>query len=354
MTTSCDLLLLSLGTTHGLKVADQAFIRLLEAAGASVEAVGTRVGLLHAVRRAGAGAYPLVDLIEATAARRALQSALARSRPRTVVFSTTTAALLAPSNDLPYAVRLDAPAAFNRPGALNAVTHALERRRLARARLLLPLSQACANVLPAGSAPTVVVPPPLQPSGATGGRRRKLAVAYTPGPREKGLDLLCAAWGAASVKRARLAVFGVEEERARAFLARAGVPEPLGVEWRGLAPVDEFRATLRSARLFISASAWEDYGHVQLEALVDGVLLVCAPGGGTFEALPLARALEPALVAPDRTPEALAECVRHAFALTPEQIAAYRKAAVEQLDAYRPEKVAATLAERVLPALLET
>jgi hypothetical protein len=352
MTTTCDVLLLSLGTTHGLKAADQSFVSLLEGAGASVEAVGTRVGLLQAIRRAGTVAYPLLDLIEATAARRALQSALARSRPRAVVFSTTTAALVAPRDGIQYAVRLDAPAAFNRPGTLNAATHALERRSLARARLLLPLSQACADVLPAGSAPAVVVPPPLQPSGATGGRRRKLAVAYTPGPREKGLDLLCAAWSAAAVKRARLAVFGLEPERARAFLARKGIPEPRGIEWRGLTAADEFRTALRGARMFISASAWEDYGQVQLEALADGALLVCAPAGGTFEALPLARALEPALVAPDRGPEALAECVRHAFALPPERIAAYREASARQLDPYKRENVASTVAERVLPALL--
>jgi hypothetical protein len=352
MSTTCDVLLLSLGTTHGLKVADRSFIRLLDGAGASVEVVGTRVGLLQAVRRAGAVAYPFLDLIEATAARRALQSALARTRPRAVVFSTTTAALLAPRDEVPYAVRLDAPAAFNRPGALNAATHALERRSLTRARLLLPLSHACADVLPVGSAPAVVVPPPLEASGATGGRRRKLAVAYTPGPREKGLALLCAAWGVAAIKRARLAVFGVEAERARGFLERNGVPEPPGIEWHGLTGADEFRATLRNARTFISASAWEDYGQVQLEALADGALLVCAPAGGTFEALPLARALEPALVADERTPEALAECVRHAFELPTERTRAYREAAAMKLDPYRPGPVAATVADRVLPALL--
>src|SRR5688572_13022364 len=132
MTATGDVLFLSLGTTHGLKTADRAFVGMLEDAGVSVKAVGTRVGLLHAGRRAGARAYPLVDLVEAIAARRALQSALDRSRPRAVVFSTTTAALLAPGIE-PYAVRLDAPAAFNRPGALNSVTHALERRKLARA-----------------------------------------------------------------------------------------------------------------------------------------------------------------------------------------------------------------------------
>ncbi|MDX6642560.1 MAG: hypothetical protein QOD76_522, partial [Solirubrobacteraceae bacterium] len=294
MTARVDVLLVSLGTTHGLRVADESFATLLERAGATVRVASTRVGRLHVVRRVGPGAYPLVDLVEAAAARRAFRTAVAATRPRAVVFSTTTAALLAPVSDLPYAVRLDAPAVVNRPGARNAIQHALERRRLAGARLVLPWSRACADVLPSGSALAVVVPPPLEPSGATDRRRKRLAVAYAPGPREKGLDLLCAAWAAAGLKRARLAVFGIDEARGRSYLARHGVPEPAGIEWRGLVAHAEFRAALREARAFVSASAWEDYGQVQLEALADGALLVCAPGGGTFEALPLARALDPA------------------------------------------------------------
>ena len=101
-----------------------------------------------------------------------------------------------------------------------------------------------------------------------------------------------------------------------------------------------------------TAAAWEDYGQVQLEALADGALLVCAPGGGTFEALPIARELEPALVAANRAPEALAECVRRAFAMRLEHLGAYRETAAERLAGYRPEAVAQTVAERVLPALL--
>ncbi|MDX6668662.1 MAG: hypothetical protein QOK04_2042 [Solirubrobacteraceae bacterium] len=352
MTARVDVLLVSLGTTHGLRVADGSFAALLERAGATVGVVATRVGPLQAVRRAGARAYPVVDLVEAAAARRAFRTAVAGTRPRAVVFSTTTAALLAPTGELPYAVRLDAPAALNRPGARNAVAHALERRRLAGARLVLPWSRACADALPAGAAPAVVVPPPLEPSGPPNRRRRRLAVAYAPGPREKGLDLLCAAWAAADVKRARLAVYGIDAARARSYLARHDLPEPSGIEWRGLVAPAEFRAALREARAFISTSAWEDYGQVQLEALADGALLVCAPAGGTFEALPLARALDPALVPADRTPEALAESVRHAFGMRLEELGAYRDAAAKQLAPYTPEAVAETVSQQVLPALL--
>ena len=92
----------------------------------------------------------------------------ARHDPRAVVVSTTTAAMLAPLGDRPYAVRFDAPATLNRPGRRNAIQHALERRRLAEARLLLPLSHAAARAVPAGSARSVVVPMPIAASGPTG------------------------------------------------------------------------------------------------------------------------------------------------------------------------------------------
>ena len=44
MTARVDVLLVSLGTTHGLKTADRAFIELLEGAGASVARTATASG----------------------------------------------------------------------------------------------------------------------------------------------------------------------------------------------------------------------------------------------------------------------------------------------------------------------
>ncbi len=63
--------------------------------------------------------------------------ALAATRPRAVIYSTTTAALLWP---LPGAIRFDAPAAANRPGRHGLWQRPLERRRLRQAPLLLPSS----------------------------------------------------------------------------------------------------------------------------------------------------------------------------------------------------------------------
>lgn len=352
MTAGPDLLLLSLGTTRGLRVADAGFAELLREAGASVELAATRIGLTDRLRRG----YPVNDVVEALAARRALAAAVAARRPRAVVLSTTTTALLMSKLDVPYAIRFDAPAALNRPGMRNAPLHRLERRRMAVARLLLPTSSAAHDAVPPGAARAVVVPIPIVPSDLAGaavaGPRTRTAAAYVPDPQAKGLDLLCAAWSAAAVPDAQLDVFGIAPETARAHLARHHVPEPPGVQWHGMVASATFRRALRTSLVFASAARWEDYGQAQLEALADGALLVTAPSAGPFEALPLARRIAPQLVAADMTPEALATCLRSAFALDDTAAGATRAAAAEALRAYAPEAVVTQLRDDVLPALL--
>lgn len=343
-----DVLLVSLGTTRGLRAADESFVEMVRAAGVGVEVVGVRVGATRRLQRF----YPAIDLVQAVAARRAAATALARHDPRAVVVSTTTAALLAPLGDRPYAVRLDSPAILNRPGRRNAIQHALERRSLASAQLVLPMSRAAEAALPAGSAPSVVVPPlPIGPSGPAEPRER-LAVAYTPDPKAKGLDLLGAAWGIAAVPDARLHVFGIDPDRGRAFLARFGIPEPATLEWRGMVPASEFRAALRRAHVHVTSARWEDFGQAQLEALADGALLATTPAGGPFEALAFARGLDPRLVATDVSAPALATAVRAAFAVTDDEAERYRQGAAAHLAPYREQTVANSVAQRVLPALL--
>ncbi|MHB1999755.1 MAG: glycosyltransferase [Solirubrobacteraceae bacterium] len=351
-----DVLLLSLGTTIGLRASDATLASLMRDAGASVEVVTVRVGATGALRRA----YPVTDLVEALAARRALRAALARTRPRAVVFSTTTASLLAPRLEVPYAIRLDGPARLNRPGARNGLQHALERRRMAGARLILPNSDAAANALPEGAAPAVVVPESVLPSSggqeqkpSDGGQEReRLAVAYTPDPKAKGLDIVVAAWQRAALPDARLEVFGISDELAQRHLARNGLSAPPGLALRGRVGEREFRAALRRARVFLSGARWEDLGRAQLEALADGALLVCGASGGAFEALSHARELAPELCAPDLRAESLATALRSAFALEEERVERYRALAAERMRAYRPEAARAIIAERVLPALL--
>lgn len=343
-----DLLFLSLGTTRGLRAADESFVEMARAAGASVEVVGVRVGATRRLQRF----YPAIDLVQAVAARRAAATALARHDPHAVVISTTTAALMAPLGGRPYAVRLDSPASLNRPGRRNAVQHALERRSLGSARLVLPMSRAADAALPAGSSPSIVVPLPVMPSGPDEPRDERLAVAYTPDPKAKGLDILGAAWGLAAVPGVRLQVFGIDPERGRAFLGRFGIVEPAGLEWCGMVPASEFRAALRRAHVHITSARWEDFGQAQLEALADGALLATTPAGGPFEALALARELDARLVATEIGPAELATAIRAAFAVSDEETAAYRRAAVARLELYRPRAVHEVIARRVLPALL--
>jgi hypothetical protein len=286
------------------------------------------------------------------AARRALRSAIARHDPRAVIVSTTTAAMLLPRLDIPYAVRLDAPARMNRPGARNAVLHLLERRGLATAELVLPLSLAAAAELPPSSADVLVVSPPVEPSGPPAEERERVAVAYAPDPKAKGLDVLAAGWAAAAVPGARLEVYGLDPAWALAHLRRSGVGAPETMELRGTVPAADFRARTRSALVYAAGARWEDFGQAPLEALADGALVATVPSGGPFEALRLARGLEPALVAPAIEGAALGGAIRAAFELPGERAGEYREGALDLLRPLRAETIQATVAGELLPRLL--
>jgi hypothetical protein len=349
MTDRPDVLLLSLGTTLGWRVADALFAEQLRNAGVEVVVEGVRIGATGRLRRA----YPVTDLVEATAARRALAGALDRHQPRVLAISTTTAAMLADTRGLPFAVRLDAPARLNRPGPHNAILHRLERRALARARLVLPWSRPAAAALPPGAAPHVVLPPPLTSApAAVPLQRERIAVAYTPDVKAKGLDVVCAAWAAAGIEDASLEIFGVERQTAVAHLTRTSTPLPDNVAFHGKTPPDRFRAALGRARAYVGGARWEDFGQAPLEALADGALLVTVPSGGPFEALALARELAPELVAANVDAAELAAALRTAFDLPGDRVRAYRERATALLDRFRPEAIQRTVAEQVVPALL--
>jgi glycosyltransferase involved in cell wall biosynthesis len=344
-----DLLLVSLGTTRGLRLADAQLVDMLREAGASVAAVSTRIGVTNALRRG----YPVNDVVEAIASRRAMTAGMRRYHPRALVLSSTTVAMLVGRPPVPYAVWLDSPARLNRPSLLSKPLHTLERRQLARARVLMPHSPGTVAALPAGAAPSVMVPPPVPAApGEPNPARERFAVGYTPDPKAKGLALLCAAWEQAALPGARLLIAGIPPERARAFLARRGAVVPSDVELVGMLPQPSFRDLLARAHVFVSAAEWEDFGIAPLEALDRGAALVCAPAGGPFPALALARALAPDFVAADRSPAALARALEAAFSAPPERLAAYRVAARAELEPYRPEASVARIAAEVLPALL--
>ena len=345
-----DVLLISLGTTLGWRRADELLVGQLERAGASATVASVGIGATDRLRRG----YPVNDLVEMYAARRTVRTAVERHEPRGVIVSSTTAAMLLPSLPMPYAVRFDAPARLNRPGARNAVLHSLERRAMRRARITIPLSVAGAEALPEGAARAVIVSPPIDPSAPdeAPAERERLAVAYVSDPKAKGLDVAVAGWAAAAVEGARLEVYGLDPDWARSHLRRTGVVEPDSVELRGTVPAAQFRERLRRARVFVHGARWEDWGQAPLEALADGALLATVPAGGPYEALRVARGLEGALVADRVDGAALGPAIRAAFELPEEQVTAYRARAAELLRPYRSDAVQETVATELLPALL--
>ena len=112
------------------------------------------------------------------------------------------------------------------------------------------------------------------------------------------------------------------------------------------------RADRAAPRLYVSASRIEEYGVAQLEALAGGALLVTTPSRGPYEALPLARRLEPALVAAERSPQALAAALRAALELPEPARAEYRDRARELVAPYSREELRRRLERDVLPFLL--
>jgi glycosyltransferase involved in cell wall biosynthesis len=321
-----DVLLVSLGGTAGLRAADAELAASLRRAGAEVATVSARRP--HEWRT-----FAAIELAWALNARRAARAGIAEHRPRAVLYSTTTAALLAPA---PGAIRFDAPAAGNRPGRHGAWQRPVEARRFVAAPLLVPWSPGALEEAPPTRAPAVVVPVPVAPSGKPSPPtpRDLAAVTYGANPSKKGLDRVLAAWRAARRGDEQLVVAGV-----------AGPDEP-GVRYAGMLPAAEYRALLRRARVFVCAPRREDYGIAQLEALADGCTLVTTPSPGPYAALPLARELDPRLVSDD-----LAGALRAALdAPAP----GYAERAAERLRPWAPAGVDRVVAEALLPRLLET
>ena len=345
-----DLLLLSLGGSRGAKHADRQFVELAREAGASVEVVGTRVG---AVGRLALG-YPANAIAEALAARRALDAAMKRFSPRAVVFTSSTAALLAEDWSVPFTVWLDAPLALSQPGWRNRPIHVWERRRLAKARFVLARSDDAAAALPSGSAPAILFPPPVELPSPRTMRSDPVVVAYAADPAASGLELICRAWQHVRTPRARLIVTGISENAARGYLMRHRIREPPPqLELKGWLPRTEFSDLLAQARVFLTASAWESYGTVALEALAHGAVIAAAPAEGPFPALVIARQLAPRFIAPDRSPAAVALALDEALRASAPELAGYQNAVRDHLRPYRERILVKRLREEVLPALLD-
>jgi hypothetical protein len=339
-----DVLIVSLGSTEGLRRADEELQDSLERAGA-------RAAIVRAPAPAPTRTLMLTDLAWARSARAAAHGMLARlqrSPPRAVVYSSTTAALLW---DRPGAIRFDAPAAGNRPGRHGLWQRPLERRRLREAPLLLPWSEGALAELPERvrrRARALVVPVPAEPSGEPASERDIAAIAYAANPAKKGLDRVLEAWRAArdasaAVRAGELLVAGAPREE----LAAAGYADLEGrdgVRVVGALARREYRRLLRRARVFVCAARREDYGLAQLEALADGCMLVTTPSPGPYAALPLARALDERLVGED-----LAGALRTALERPREDYAARAQQALAPFTRAEVDRV---IADELLPRLL--
>ena len=243
----------------------------------------------------------LTDLAWARAARAAAGRPLARAPPRAVIYSSTTAALLWPR---PGAIRFDAPSRGNRPGRHGLWQRPLERRRLAQAPLLLPLSEQAMQEAPPSprqAARTLVIPIPVAASGPPEAERDITAITYGANPSRRASTGCWRPGGACAARgtrgRGELVIAGAEQGE----LTGAGisVPGEAGVRVVGRLAPAEYRALLRRARVFVCAPRREDYGTAQLEALADGCMLVTTPSPGPYAALRPARELDGRLVGED-------------------------------------------------------
>jgi glycosyltransferase involved in cell wall biosynthesis len=337
-----DVALLSLGTTLGLRRADEALAELITEAGADCRMVRVRFGATAKLRRQ----ITVIDVVEGLAARRAQA---ATRDARAVIVSSATTALLLRRPRVPWAVRFDSPTALNREGPTGLWQRVRERRVFADADLLLPWGEAAAQAAApiAGGTRMVRLPVPVDAEPQPGTPRHG-AVAYIGWMWKRGLDLLCEAWPRAASPDTRLTIGGCDRATGVAWLARHGVAEPPGVEWAGALPRNEWLDRVRTARVFVNASRREDHGLAQLEALAVGTPLITVPSPGAYEALPIARRLAPELVASEVSSTALAAALRAGLAFDDQTYAARAAAALEP---YRRARVLATVRDDVLPAL---
>jgi glycosyltransferase involved in cell wall biosynthesis len=331
-----DVLIVSLGSTGGWRAADAELA-------SSLERAGVRVALARAPLPAPVRTFMLTDLRWARAARVAAAHALSTYRPRATIYSTTTAALLWPAAG---AIRFDALAAANRPGRHGLWQRPLERRRLRESSLLLPMSEGALREREGASrraGRSLVLPMPVEPSGPAHGERDIAALTYAANPAKKGTKRVLDAWLTVRRPSEQLVVAGCS----RADLARARIElseHQQGLCCVGVLPQADYRALVRRARVFVSASSREDYGIAQLEALVDGCLLVTTAAPGPYPALALARDLDPRLVG-----EQLELTLRTAL---DQPAADYRTRALRALAPFRRDAVDRLVAEELVPRLL--
>ena len=344
------MLLISLGTTAGLRRADERLRADLEREGLTVAVARGRYDALDRWPQ-----QPFLDLYQALSGHVSVRRALRRLRPRSIVHASPVTALFEPAERLRRSViRFDAPLLHSRPGVRNGVQRTLERRALRLARAIAPYSpRPTPRLLAAAPADADVIPVgfPIDLPERVAPDRDPIVLCYAGSPRKKGLDFVAQAWSRADRKGRRLVVAGIERAAGLRFLSDHGVPEPPDTDWAGWLAADEFAGLLGRAEVFVGASRRDEYGTAQLQALAAGCLLVHAEVPGFCEPLELAAGLDRELIAPAQDAEGLARCLERAFSRGPEARAAYVAEARSLLSEYTTPAFAAILRERLVPAL---
>lgn len=348
--TPLDVLIVSLGTTFGLRASDDQLADLLTEAGQRVELVRARP--VREVRT-----LALTDLVQARACAQAARDALRRFAPAQIIYASMTAALCWPR---PGAIRFDALAQRTRPGHHGCWQRPVERQRLRQAPLLLPYAEASLDGAPSQAAARAHVVPVaiesathdrvvheavdalLTPIGRTGGR--VVAVTYAADAAKKGLDRILSAWRQTRAPHEVLLIAGSRDGGQLADHRGDGIIEV------GRLPREVFRALVRAVGLYVTAPRREDYGLVQLEALAEGARVVTTAAPGPYAALPLVRELWPEQVVEHGDDiAALGRSIRFAIDARPDPIEQLR--ATRAVAPWSRAAVLARVERELVPAL---
>ena len=281
-------LIVSLGSTAGLRAADEELLDSLRRAGAAVEIVAPR-------RRRAVRTLALTDLVWALAARRARCRRIANAS----FARSSTPARPPPCSGPGRARSASTPlAAGNRRGRHGLWQRPRERRRLRSGATAAAVERGRprrgARLPRAPRHRSLVLPVPSSPRVLPRASRDIAAFAYVANPPRRASIASSPPGLASPIRRA------TSTSRApRPPSLRAGICLPAPGVRRACSRYDDYRALLRRARVFVCAPRREDYGIAQLEALADGCQLVTTPAPGPYVALPIARYLDPRLVGDD-------------------------------------------------------
>ena len=273
-----DVLLVSLGSTAGLRAADAELRGALERAGA-------RVAVAAAAPQRDVRTFALTDLVWARAARAAAARGARRARPaRDHLLDDHGGAAVAARRARSATTRPPRPTvpAATGSGSARSSGGACARRRSSSRGPTARWPRRPRRTRPPSSCRSRSSRPPARrcrPPTATSPR------SPTPRTRTRRASTGCSARGSALAARAR----------SSSWRAPSTSRPPAGVRNAGGCARQDYRALVRRARVFVTAPRREDYGIAQLEALADGCALVTTAAPGPYAALPLARGARPAL-----------------------------------------------------------